>query len=253
MRELFEIPFSPWSEKARWALAVCGVPYVSRTYQPLLGELQLRRLLKRWNGPVTAPVLRDGAEVIDGSYAIARYADAHCGTGVRLFPPGEERRVDYFSELSDRGLEAGRALTLRRMLENREAQIDVTPKPLHRLPRVAARLGAYGIRRTLHKYGADEGDEASHEHVLISILDTLRMELASSPSRENPRTLLASLSYADLAMAQVVASLRFPSAGLRLGAAGRSSFEHPRLAELYPDLIGWRDALYARYRTEKAA
>ena len=86
--------------------------------------------------------------------------------------------------------------------------------------------------------------------VLLSI-DQLRAALRESPSRENPRTLLADLSYADIAMAQVVASVRFPSAGLRLGSAGRAAFESPRLAELYPDLIGWRDALYAHYRFPK--
>ena len=85
MRELYEIPFSPWSEKARWALQLCGVPYVSRAYQPLISELKLRRMLKRWGGKVTVPVLRDGALVIDGSYEIARYADAHSTSAQRAF------------------------------------------------------------------------------------------------------------------------------------------------------------------------
>jgi len=39
MTELVGIPFSPWSEKARWALDVRRVPYRKVTYAPLLGEV----------------------------------------------------------------------------------------------------------------------------------------------------------------------------------------------------------------------
>lgn len=252
MRELFEIPFSPWSEKARWALALCGIAYVSRPFQPFIGELRLRRMLKRWHGPVTWPVLRDGRLVIAESYEIARYADDHT-RGRRLFPKSEEPRIRAFNELSDRGLAAGRALTLRRMLDSPEALLGLAPKPLRAAPKLAERLAAFGIRQTQHKYGVDGGDDASHEHVLIDVLDALRAALKESPSRDNPRTLLAQLSYADVAMAQVVASVRFPSAGMRLGTAGRAAFESPRLAELYPDLVGWRDALYAHHRFPQVA
>jgi hypothetical protein len=46
MTELLALPYSPWSEKARWALDVRGVPYDYRRYQPVLGELALRVKLR---------------------------------------------------------------------------------------------------------------------------------------------------------------------------------------------------------------
>jgi glutathione S-transferase len=57
MTELLALPFSPWSEKARWALDARGVPYDYRRYQPILGEPALRAKLRRARGPVTVPVL----------------------------------------------------------------------------------------------------------------------------------------------------------------------------------------------------
>jgi glutathione S-transferase len=48
MNELLALPYSPWSEKARWALDVRGVPYRYRHYQPLLGELGVRRTLRKY-------------------------------------------------------------------------------------------------------------------------------------------------------------------------------------------------------------
>src|SRR6185369_10337053 len=72
MTELIGIPYSPWSEKARWALDVRRVPYVSRLYKPLVGEPMLRLALRRWRGAVSVPVLReDNGRMLADSLAIA--------------------------------------------------------------------------------------------------------------------------------------------------------------------------------------
>ncbi len=112
MTELMGISFSPWSEKARWALDVRRVPYNYRPYQPLLGEPALRWKLGRLTGRVTVPVLTtDDGSVLGDSAEIARWADQH-GEGPRLFPSEHEAKIAHFIDLSERGLSAWRALSL---------------------------------------------------------------------------------------------------------------------------------------------
>jgi glutathione S-transferase len=240
--ELLGLPFSPWSEKARWALEARGVPFTFRTYAPLVGELGLRRKLGRWRGTVSVPVLTDDAGVaIPDSAAIARWADGH-GGGPRMFPPGHEATVERFVELSERGLAAGRALSLRRLVDDRAAVRELVPRRLRWLPGSFA-LGRVGVRRTLRKYGGDRIDDVAHLAALTAVLEELRAALA--PSRA---TILDELSFADIAIAQVLAYVTPPATGLRLGDANRARYATPGFAERYPDLVAWRDALYARHR-----
>jgi glutathione S-transferase len=246
MRELFHLPYSPWSEKARWALDIRKVPYERRLYQPLLGELGLRRMLGRYRGPVSVPVLRDGDRVIADSFEIARFADRH-GAGPQLFPPGKEAEIARYNALSERGLGAGRALALARMLDDPDALREQVPAKIGRvlgpLGQVVATLG---IKRTLRKYQGHRGDAGEHERVLCEVLDTLRADLANS--QNEPRTLLSALTFADIAMAQVLVFVRPPTSGLRIREGSRRAFTHPALAERYADLLAWRDAFYDRYR-----
>src|SRR5688572_27753079 len=98
MVELLHLSYSPWSEKARWALERRGIAYQGRHYQPLIGELELRLRLGRLRGKVSVPFLRDGSEVAGDSFAIARYAEAH-GSGPSLFPAGKDAEVARYNEL----------------------------------------------------------------------------------------------------------------------------------------------------------
>ena len=251
MPELLQISYSPWSEKARWALDVSGFAYTKRAYLPLLGEPALRRLLGQWRGPVAAPVLRDGERVIAGALDIARYAAEKTGN-TRLFPKGEEARVLHYVALSNQGLAAGRALGLRRVLASPEALVELAPRQLQRLPRVAQAFSRVGVRYIYRKYGGHRNAPAVHERILTEALDALRFGLSETLSRAEPRTLLPELSYADIAMAQLLGSVRSPSDGPRMGPASRAAFESPDLAARYADLLGWRDALYAHHRRPRA-
>lgn len=247
MPELIHLSFSPWSEKARWALDLCGVEYRAREYLPVLGELELRRLLRRPRGQVTVPLLRDGERVFSDSYTIACYANDR-STGRKLIPPGQEARVAHYNALSERGMAAARALMLPRLLSAGDALAELVPKPLRKVRSLAAKLAGASVRRTLRKYGGHLGSAEEHERIVCEVLDTLREDLARSDSRAQPRTLLAELSYADIAMAQVVSCIRPPGQGVRIGRAMRAAFDDAKLAERYADLVAWRDALYARYR-----
>ncbi|HEX8791774.1 MAG TPA: glutathione S-transferase [Polyangiaceae bacterium] len=248
MTELLGLPYSPWSEKARWALDARRVPYRARTYAPLLGEPMLRVKLRKWSGPVTVPVLTDDdGRAIGESADIARWADGR-GDGPALFPPELAHRVNDFVALSERGLAAGRGLSLARMLEDEEALGEMVPRALRkRLGRASTRIAAMGIRRTLRKYGAAAKDRASLERELASVLDELRAVLARAPEGK-PKTLLGRFTFADVAMAQVLAFVDPPPFGLRIAPASRRAFTDPGMRERYADLLAWRDALYEAHR-----
>src|SRR5690606_17418493 len=84
MRSLVGLVYSPWTQRARWALDHHRVVYRSEPYTPLLGELALRRRLGRFRGRVSVPVLFTDAAVIDDSVAIARHAEAVGSGGPRF-------------------------------------------------------------------------------------------------------------------------------------------------------------------------
>jgi glutathione S-transferase len=254
MVELLHLPYSPWSEKARWALEARGIPYRARHYQPLLGELALRVRLGRPRGPVGVPVLRDGSQVIADSFSIACYAEAR-GSGPRLFPEGREVDVVRYNDLSERGLAAGRALAMQRVLQSPAALLELVPRGLRkRLGGLAPRIAAVGVKRTLRKWGATAESHAEHERTFREVLDTLRADLAAgAPDVSRPggplKTLLGTFSYADIAMAQVLAYVAPPATGLKIGPGNREAFGDPALAARYVDLLAWRDALYLQHRS----
>jgi glutathione S-transferase len=250
--QLWCLPYSPWSEKACWALELQGVAYQRKVYQPLLGELQLRRLLGKLRGTVSVPVLVTSSGPISDSLAIARYAAAKGQEQARknrLFPPEHEAQIARYNALSESGLAAGRALALQRLLQDPAGLSELVPRKLRgALGGLTPKLGAVGIKRTLRKYGADRVSDEAHERALASALDALRADLQRSPSRSEPKTLLTELSYADIAMAQVLAFVEPPKTGLRLAPATREAFRDPVFGPRYTDLLAWRDALYEHYR-----
>ncbi|HVY46043.1 MAG TPA: glutathione S-transferase N-terminal domain-containing protein, partial [Minicystis sp.] len=113
MTELFGLPISPWTEKARFALDHHGVAYRYRIYVPMLGEPLLRARLRRPVGRVTVPVLFTDEGAFADSFAIARYAD-RVGAGAPLVPSERAADVAAWNDRSEAALAAGRALTLGR-------------------------------------------------------------------------------------------------------------------------------------------
>jgi glutathione S-transferase len=280
MTELLGLPYSPWTEKARFALAARRIPHVFRRYEPLLGEPALRSKLRRLTGPVTVPVLTtDEGRILADSLEIARWADGR-GEGPRLFPPEHEVAVLRFVALSERALASGRALSLQRLLADDEALLEMVPASIRRAaPALGTRAAALGIARTIRKYGADRDSREAHRRRLVAALDEIRAALAKAPTLNGsvhdggsapkppvhdggsagsadsagsapkpPATLLGRFTFADIAMAQVLVSVEPPPSGLVLGRASRRAFVDPDLREPYADLCAWRDALYRAYR-----
>lgn len=240
---LWSLTYSPWSERARWALDHAGVEYRKRSYRPLIDEPALRLKLERWRGPVTVPILETDDGVLDDSFAIARYANRH-GTGDPLMPAADLEAIAAYDDLSSRAMAAGRAASLARMLDDREALLDMIPRRLARLlgPLKLA-IAAAGIRRTIRKYAAVTPDDP--RATLADALDRLRADLDGAP------VLLDRFSYADITAAQVLAFVEPPATHLRLSDAVRRTYRDAELAEGYADLIAWRDALYTEHRDRR--
>jgi glutathione S-transferase len=243
MRLLIGEDFSPWTEKACWALDHHGIGYTFRQFLPLVGEPWLRVKIRKFSKRVTVPALVEGREVFDDSYAIARRAEG-LGGGPALWPAGRAAEVEAWNDASERALRAGRALFFGRLLGDDAALLDqvppLVPGPLRRpfLPAVRAT-----VRYLRAKHGADETFTAGAYRALDEALAGLREALGKGDY------LLGDFSYADVAMA-VVCQFVCPvdDRYIKLAPATRACWAEPGLAERHRDVIAWRDRLYARHR-----
>ena len=121
--------FSPWTEKARWALDHHRILYRYEEYTPLLSEPWLRIRAGRGSGTISVPYLLGGDGLSLGdSFAIAREADRR-GNG-SLVPEDQIDEITTWNERSERLMRAGRARILAQTEENRELQSESLPSQL---------------------------------------------------------------------------------------------------------------------------
>jgi len=249
LRELTAIAFSPWSEKARWALDHHRVAYRERPYLPVFGELALRFRMRRPTGRITVPVLRDGRLWLTDSYDIARHAES-IGRGAPLFPRDRLGEIALWNRRSEAALAAGRAILMRTWIDTPELADAALPPgvPAALLPLLRPlgrnRLAAFMAK---HRWDAAEG---TPDAVLARELDGLEAALAGR------RHLLGdAFSYADIAMALTLQQVSpvDPRYIVRMAGVGPSGMNVPEIVERYAGLIAWRDALYARFRSPACA
>lgn len=226
---LVGLVYSPWTQRARWALDHHQVAYRSEPYSPLVGELGLRRRRGRLRGRVSVPVLFTERGPIEDSVAIARFAEEQ-GRGSPLFSDPDS--VAHWVAVAERGLGAGRARAADATSSDPRAQEDavafLAPPPLRPLLRPVARFGAWHLKR---KYGAPPPTELEHT------LEALREGLAG-----RAHLVGESLSFADIAMAGVLEFVK-PGDHVRRTDAERRVWGDARLASRFADLVAWRDAL----------
>jgi glutathione S-transferase len=241
MAELVALPYSPWSEKARWALDHHRVPYRFREYVPMLFEPWLRARLRQPLGRVSVPVFIGDGAVLRDSFSIARHAD-RVGAGPRLFPDEQVTDIVAWNERSEGALAAGRVVVVRRLGEMPGALTESLPKfiPEALRPRLGGMTTmALGFLRSKYDLG---GDLDASETTIRAALEGLRGALRGRPY------LLGELSYADMAMAVVLQLVRPVEGFVPLGPAQREAWGNAELARSFGDLLEWRDALYAKHR-----
>ena len=245
MLELVAISYSPWSEKARWALDHYGVPYKETPYLSMVGELALRKRLGRWRGKITIPILFAEGAVIDDSLRISTYLEEKHGGERPLFPNADLKEIRLWNDRSEAGLAAGRALTSQRVLQSPEARREAMPpmpKVLVRpLTAPLTRLAVGFLRR---KYGYGEETEAQ-ERALSEMLGTLRDVLSDG----RPYILGDRFTYADICMAVSLQFVRpVTDEFIKLGPASRKCWTSEALCQEYSQLLSWRDQIYETHR-----
>jgi glutathione S-transferase len=240
MRRLIGEDFSPWTEKACWALDHHGLRYSFRQYQPLIEEPWLRVKTKNFTKKATVPALLDGDEILLDSFSIARHAE-RIGGGAPLFPKGREAEIEAWNERSEAALRAGRALFFVRLSRDSAAQLDNLPPFVPAKARPLLRpLVRSGVAYLRAKHGIDEAATARAEGELDAALSSLRAALAQRAH------LLGELSYADIAMAVVCQFVRpVDDRYIRLSPASRACWTHGELARKHEDILEWRDRLYS--------
>lgn len=222
--------FSPWTQKARWALEVCGIPHAYQEYTPVIGETALRWRTGNWRKPATVPVLITSDAVYRDSWAIACHADSRAAG--RLIP--ERAAVMHWNALCDHALAQARIRVLQRMLQSPEALDETVAGQMRWCPASVKRPAAKAIIRRL-----------ARKYAHLSRPDGLRNALVAGV-RQLCRTqtgfLLSRFSYADIALAVVVETIA-PSIRTTRGPATLACWADEALAREFADLVAWRNGI----------
>ncbi len=245
MLELVAINYSPWSEKARWALDHYGVPYEETPYLAMVGELALRKRLGQWRGKISVPLLFTGDGVIGDSFAISSYVEKVHDATRSLFPSGAGEEIRYWNEQSERGLAAGRALTSERVLGSPAARREaMPPMPSWLAGPLAAPIAKLGVAYLKRKYNFS-GEIDSHRKALTAMLESLKSALAGG------RKYLVGedFSYADVCMAVSMQFVRpVTDEYIKIGPASRAAWTDDTLSREFGDLLEWREQIYETHR-----
>lgn len=240
---LYGMGYSPWTERARWALDHHGVGYAYREHVPMLGEIALR--MKARTTKVSVPLLVDGEKVVIGSGGIGRYAEG-AGRGERLFPSDHDAEIARWIERADAMLDGGRAWVISRILERPDAQAESLPPFIPApLRRTLAPTAGMGSRFLAKKYGVGTDVAAQIEKTVRPVLNEIRAVVAS-----RPYLLVSGFSFADVAIAAALQVVR-PHADAKVGPHNRAAWENEALAAEFGDLLEWRDAIYAKHRGQQ--
>lgn len=241
MRRLVALSYSPWSEKARWALDHHRLAYREIEFVPILGTPWLRVAAKRPFGRVSIPTLLDDDGAYVDSFVIAKHVDG-IGQGSRLFPEDAAETIAAYNERSEAMLSACRAICTPRISADADAAFDATPPvvPGRRLmARTAVKLAELLINS---KYKVNKNLDEN----VATLRDGLSRLRADLGKRE---TLLPTFSFADIAMAVTMQWVQpLPTTIRPVGDALNRVLSQPELAAEFADLVAWRDRIYAKYR-----
>jgi glutathione S-transferase len=252
--ELWYLPGSPYSLRARWALAVCNVELKSRKYLPFVDQprlwaalgFPLRDALVLTVPAVTlpdAPPLRHGIDIARYAWTLAGGRNAARPEAAGLFPPPDsdgDRRLRMLCEQGDVIGAYCRAYKVAALSRDpaRVTRLWV-PKPLQGrwYSQYIGRLAIF-LFRSKHR----GPPQAAAKRALGCVRDAL----ATSPTGfllggETP-------SYADISLAPVL-SFAVP-AGVSAWVRG---VEDDALCEQYPDLVAWRARVFSHFPGDEAS
>ena len=202
---LLTIPFSHFSEKARWALDYAGLPYTEEPALPGLHLLATKRV-----GGRSVPVLVTDDGVFRDSTDILAYVDRRAPAERKIWPldPAERARAQALEDTFDRGLgKASRVLAYFHLLPEPAKLVKAVGQKLRPLERVALRAALPALSRSIRKsYRVDEANAKRSLDVVHEAFDLADEALAGG------RRYLVSdrLSGADIAFAALAAPILAP-------------------------------------------
>jgi glutathione S-transferase len=244
MIRLYQLSFSPWSERARWALDHHRVAHEIVEHLPMLGEAALRVAAKKPVGRVSVPLLVDGDRAIFDSFEIARYAE-QVGNGEPLLPEASMAAITRWNQLAEQIASAGRSVVTARTLHDPETLVEALPPflpPRARAP--LAPLASLGARFLQYKYGYGDVTESRARAAARGGLLEMREAL-----RGRRHLVGDQLTYADIAAATSIQFFKpVADAYIPLGAATRRTWHQADIADEFADIVAWRDQLYAEHR-----
>jgi glutathione S-transferase len=154
---LYQITFSHFNEKARWALDYKRVPH---RREPLLPGLHERRSMKL-GGAGTTPILDcGGGEMVTESAEIVAWAERH-GSGPPLYPEDDAKRQRALALEAHFGDEMGppiRSAVFHAMLPDRKVMVTMSTQGFGAGTRAMVNVFYPLIRRGASK-AVDAGDE----------------------------------------------------------------------------------------------
>ena len=238
-RVLYAIPYSPWSERARFALLHHRCEFEEREHVPVLGELALRLRSRRpFSKNVSVPMLVEDGTAITDSLAIAEHVDAQAGAAT-LFPAEHRAAIRELNARIEPMFEAGRARSVQLNMSNDEAALDLVPAALRNLP-FAVMTSRLGSRFVAWKH------PTSFDGILFRLCEGLAEIRKALGGRAYVH---GTFTYADIIAATAVQLIAPVSDRyIAISPVKRRAWSDAELAGEFSDLVGWRDALYEKHR-----
>jgi glutathione S-transferase len=218
---------SPWSERARWALAFKGLPYEKEKYEAGVDEEKIKKL----TGQATVPVLIADGKIIPDSSAILEWLE-DAKPEPALLPKSEKDRaqVTLWEELAI-GVLGPQA---RILLNGRLLRSDIP-----QMKQAGQYFGA--------KYGHSEYLEAQAKLTVRRLLVALKQTLSG-------RQYLVGDAFtrADLSTASMLLLVKPPPDELFFLSAPERPIHMEPLADdpAFSAIFAWRDQMYRKHRGE---
>lgn len=235
--------YSPWTERARWALDYHKLPYRYTEYTTLLGEPLLRLKAGKPFGKVSVPLLTAPGKRVNDSFEIAGFADANSRENP-LIPAAHFDDIKRWIESAELALCSARIRATRRIRDSSAALAERLPAYTPGILRKPLAPMAYlATQYILHKYDLeDDSDEK-----LFGNMD----DFFGSADKilKGKKHIHEAFSFADIVIATALQAVTpVDNKYIYLGEASRKCMCEPELALKYPALIAWRDETYEKYR-----
>lgn len=248
MLELYQFEASAFSEKVKLILDYKQLPYKTNEVTPGVGQIELFQM----SGQRKVPVLKDGAEIIPDSTAIALYLDERYPD--RPLLPTDSKQKGLCLALEDWADESlgthGRKAMIGAFNQHPNFRTALLPAATPDL--VKNLVGALpGDILSFLGTGVGFGPDAIKEStgILKQALASLCLMLTDQPYLVGDQPTLA-----DFAVAGITMYIKFPSSSYVNLPEGICDKGVPGLADdmSYQPFFDWRDRLYADYRQTRA-